>query len=373
MKTSHSQTRSRGFTLVEVMIAVTVSLFLLAGVVQVFISTKQSYRTQQAMSSVQESGRFAMHFLMKELRMAGFTGCQGAGGGQQVYNNVITNIAGTDVTAILAQAGTGIEAINDVATLTTSSGTNLSSIGLTIGTATGNVIAGTDLLVLRRTTSCAGGQLTGNTTVTNANIQVVNPTACGMVQNDIVMISDCISADIFSVTNNPGGAGGTVAHAANNNINPFLCGEDPSGTGCGATGALSKTYGTDAFVRKFNADVYYIGVGASGASARSLYRMDLSNVNFVQQELVEGVRNMQIQFGENVGAADTATIRYVTANNVTNFTDVLSVRVSILTQSEDNITEKVQGVLSYGGTSFTPADRRLYKTFSSVVGVRNRI
>lgn len=63
--------RMRGFGLIEIMIAMTLSLFLLAGIYQVFLSNKMTYNTQQALSRLQENARYVMHTLTHDLRMAG--------------------------------------------------------------------------------------------------------------------------------------------------------------------------------------------------------------------------------------------------------------------------------------------------------------
>ena len=65
----------RGLSLVEIMIAVTISVVLLAGVGKIFVSSKQTYRVQDALSRVQENGRFAADFLSRGIRMAGYSGC----------------------------------------------------------------------------------------------------------------------------------------------------------------------------------------------------------------------------------------------------------------------------------------------------------
>lgn len=62
----------RGFTLVELMVAMTVGLFISAGVISLFIGTKQSYRTNEGMARVQENGRFAIEYLSRDLRQAGY-------------------------------------------------------------------------------------------------------------------------------------------------------------------------------------------------------------------------------------------------------------------------------------------------------------
>ncbi len=53
-------TRQRGFTMVEILVAMAIGLFLLAGVFQLFIANKQSSHIQNNLSHIQENGRFAI-------------------------------------------------------------------------------------------------------------------------------------------------------------------------------------------------------------------------------------------------------------------------------------------------------------------------
>ncbi len=64
-----------GMTLVEIMIALLIGVFLLGGILQIFVSGKQTNRMQENLSRLQENGRFAMDFLSKDIRMAGYRAC----------------------------------------------------------------------------------------------------------------------------------------------------------------------------------------------------------------------------------------------------------------------------------------------------------
>jgi type IV pilus assembly protein PilW len=68
--------QQKGFTLVEIMIALLIGVFLLGGVMGVFLNTKQTYNVQEALSRLQENGRFAMDFLAKDIRMTDYRVCQ---------------------------------------------------------------------------------------------------------------------------------------------------------------------------------------------------------------------------------------------------------------------------------------------------------
>lgn len=75
MKNSCPECAQRGLTLIELMIAMLLGVFLIGGVLQIFVSTKQTYRMQENLARLQENGRFAMNFLERDIRMAGYRSC----------------------------------------------------------------------------------------------------------------------------------------------------------------------------------------------------------------------------------------------------------------------------------------------------------
>lgn len=85
----HSRGYQRGVTLVELMVAMVIGLIITAGVLNVFTSSKQSYRTVQASSELQENARYAMEVLQQNLRQAGFVRNSWEPTGAQI--NVIDN------------------------------------------------------------------------------------------------------------------------------------------------------------------------------------------------------------------------------------------------------------------------------------------
>ncbi len=64
-----------GFTLIEIMIALLLGAFLIGGVLQVFINTRQTFRLEEALARLQENGRYAMDYIGKEIRLADFRYC----------------------------------------------------------------------------------------------------------------------------------------------------------------------------------------------------------------------------------------------------------------------------------------------------------
>lgn len=61
-----------GFSLVELMIALLLGLLLMSGIIAVYLESKSSFVQDEAISRVQENGRFALRLLTREIAMGGF-------------------------------------------------------------------------------------------------------------------------------------------------------------------------------------------------------------------------------------------------------------------------------------------------------------
>lgn len=62
-----------GLSIVELMVSLVLGLLLMTGVIQVFLSSRQTYATNEAIARQQENGRFALEFIARSARMAGYT------------------------------------------------------------------------------------------------------------------------------------------------------------------------------------------------------------------------------------------------------------------------------------------------------------
>lgn len=64
--------REQGFSLIELMVAMALGSFIIAGLVSVFISASKSYTTGQALVEIQDKGRFAIEKIREDVQRAGF-------------------------------------------------------------------------------------------------------------------------------------------------------------------------------------------------------------------------------------------------------------------------------------------------------------
>ncbi|WP_095055704.1 PilW family protein [Pseudomonas sp. Irchel s3b2] len=68
---------NRGFGLIELLIALALSLVVILGVAQIFIAAKNTYVSQSTAAGMQEDARFVLSKMIQEIRMVGMFGCLG--------------------------------------------------------------------------------------------------------------------------------------------------------------------------------------------------------------------------------------------------------------------------------------------------------
>jgi type IV pilus assembly protein PilW len=109
--------RQKGFTLIEIMISLLLGAFVLGGVIQVFVKTRETHLAQEALSRLQENARYAMDAIGRDIRMADYNSCRtGRPKNLQVLDVDLTVLAQNGaVNAAPAVPATPIEGIKNPA------------------------------------------------------------------------------------------------------------------------------------------------------------------------------------------------------------------------------------------------------------------
>ena len=94
-------------------------------------------------------------------------------------------------------------------------------------------------------------------------------------------------------------------------------------------------------------------------------------------ELVEGIENMQLTYGEDTNN-DNGVDAYRTANNVANWENVLSVKVDLLlVGDQENVVAQtgsdIAQLVTYNGASVQNNDGRYRRAISNVFTIRNKL
>lgn len=326
MKRQLLRTSIRGMSLVELMVAITIGLIVLAAVSTVLVNSKASYTTQESAARLQESARFAMHFLTRDLRMAGYYGC--ADDLKSIHSLLEPPANATDPDPY--DFTTSIEAVEGNATVFSPSGRPVQF------PASGEFVSA-------KRAGCpnfVGGKCSGTDTIAvrmvdpNSNIVVVtampNEAAASFVEpdhgldiGDIVLLSDCGSAELFQITNIQDGNGPTAGKKG------IVHNAGTGGPPGNATQKFERVFGPPgAGIMKFVHRVYYVGTGTSGHPA--LWRLGFDGSQ--REELVEGIEDLQVTFGVDT-AGDRTPRAYRAANDASlgntkaNWENVVSARI----------------------------------------------
>ncbi|MGF1642087.1 MAG: PilW family protein [Thiotrichales bacterium] len=305
----------RGFTLVELMVSMVIGLVTLGAVIKVYLVNNQTYRTQTALSAMQQSARYALDVLGFELRMAGFSGC---GNLDVLPPNVLSTAELTWPNDEVGQRLVGSDGDDGAP----------------------------DALTVARGGAC-GAQLNLAMTDTASELQTEDAERCEWEAGALLMIADCGTVDVFEATDVAQAGGSTVIqHSAAAN----------------ASANLSMAYGTEAQVMALEFNAFSIQEGPTGEPA--LFRGN--------EVLVEGVEDLQLRFGfDNNG--DRAVDAYVEAGDVTDWYGVLSVEINLLLRTpQDGLAVEPQ-TYTFNGETVTATDRRLRRSYTQIVTLRNRV
>jgi type IV pilus assembly protein PilW len=346
-----------GLSLIELMIALLLGVILTLGATQVYLGTSQTYRLTDAVAHGQENIRFASSMIQRDVRGAGGLACL------QNAEDVVVKLGGTRVVPVgdgvlgWEASGTGLGdqyTAKDTAASDASSWSEGGGAGVFPAAITGEVIEGTDVLIVN-------SLQTSPVDVSSSDSGKITLSAnSGLPQGQIILAveDDCAAGELFQKTNGPNTKTITITGG--------------SLTPGNAAATLDFTYGAAARIARYDTVAYYIGIGTSGAP--SLLRQRLDTVSEPPQELVSGVESMQVLYGVSTGVFKRADI-YTTADNVTNWENVVSIRVAFVVRSEDGVnSENLTRVFNLLGTEVTTStDRRARLIATSTIGIRNRL
>lgn len=385
MQENHRPSREHGVSIVEVMVAMVAGLLLMAGVGQVFTSSKQTYRIQDARARLQENARFAMGVMMRSLRDAGYMGCSNStplptpyplGRGERdflyVYAyGVVAGDPATDKRLNTIRAIEGFEWDAAAGSWTPPRNANIPST---------NLRSGSDILTVRGPTDTSL-RLTANMeqpagTPSAAADLIVGEN--GLSKCDVVVVSDCTSdpptASVMRITNDRPD-NGALQHDASGACTPN-----------NASANLNRVYPVGSEVLPYATTSFYVRLNSGNEPA--LYRkINADNA----EELVEGVESMQILYGVDNDALPAVPVGqnptpaqypnyspdfYVSAANVADWRRVVSVRISLLMRTREDSLASTAQTFPFNGAVFPSVgnpDRRLRQVFTTTVSIRNRL
>lgn len=307
-----SRSRQRGLSLIELMIALVLGLFIIGGVISVFVGSTRSFDSNEALSRVQENGRFALDMIAEELRNTGYKGsCF-------IQVNEIIDTADPSYVADALDINNPIKGWDNAA-------------GEFFSGSMTNYVNGTDIIIIKHAAENANAVLS-NTTGLNQNITTI-PTTGGAESGQIVVLSEGSGCDIFQNT--------AASATADLERSPTDTAQAIIGNKTTAVQGLIRPYSSDKTdILLFNSTLFYVGSGTTASTALRSISYDNGIAN--DQELVEGVNNLVFAYGV-VSGAGPALDYSNTATQIeaaSRWGDVVAVRVGLDVIGDENINHR---------------------------------
>jgi type IV pilus assembly protein PilW len=340
--TRNSHLSSRGFSIVELMVAMVLGLVLLAGVLGVLYSSKVTYAENERLSRLQESARAAVEMILRDLRSGGFQGC-GRPTEDYYFENMLQSP--TDLTHDYSRALMGYDG---------SSGDFKPAISASIE----EPLLPSDVVVIRGVRS---GVVSFRTDVSMADgtdvVTIKKSAGDKILPATPIMISDCERSTVFAATGfTDGGTTATIDHDA------------------GAAGMTNSDpnigrFDLGALVSPLNTIIYY--VRQDDGKPPALWRKTDDDPPV---ELIPGVERLEILYGVDTDG-DRLADKYIPASDGTiNWNNVTSASISVLVRSieEYGRPQKSKSLQMLGATVGPFEDKFLHTAFSTTASLRNR-
>jgi len=404
----------RGVTLIELMIALLIGSILVLGLVQVFSASRSAYQLSQGIARNQESSRFAIDFLTRDLRMAGHAGCVNDQSLLATSGGVITGgnirslfLAGPDrngnnVAALQFPLRFDMSIQGFEANGTAPGGTSAIPATPVAGAAADwtpalpaalqglGVLKGSDIVVLRFLSPEESPVTTFNADPASPP-NLVYPAASGTLATQgsgLFAIADCRSATVFQASATPSTTQMNVTATGLNKTDLSFVGTQDR--------ALAYKPGSAALFRA-ETMAYYVALNAQNEPA--LYRVRWTATNpaattpaRVVDEMVDGIESMQLLYGRdavtdpalpplgNIATMDTAaTINASTYGPAAAWRRVGAVQIGLLVRNSGNSGERAASAQSAVAQAVmqvsmpTPNDGNYRSTYETTVALRNRL
>ena len=361
---THRHRHSAGFSLVELMVALTLSLILMAGALSILYSTKLTSAENERLSRVQEAGRTAFELIRQDTRASGYMGCAHPTVDTNFNPPISTfynNLNDTSLLWNFVLPASGFEATTAIAWVPALPAA-IPAVPAPIG--------GNDILVLRSARPGSPVFRTNALFAIGAAIPVDRDPNVTLTTPVPVVISDCKGATVFMATGFAGAAGtATISHST-------------AGTPTNLNSSLNRTFPTDSLVQPVETVIYYIASCAAvslpncpAITPPALWQIVGSGA---PQELVQGVEAMQLLYGVDTDFDLLANL-YQKANAVADWSKVVSVNIAVLARSidetgveKDKKTYPLLGGAAGNGADYGPFnDRRQRSVFTTTITLRN--
>lgn len=360
---------NRGFSVVELMVAMALSLILLAGVLSVLYSSRITYRENERTARLQEYARAGIDMIVKDMRAGGYLGCNYTDTGSFRYSsNLVGDTDGADpaaATSLMWNFAVPIQGYNGEGGGAFDPALNtapLTAGGLPEPDDESDVIAirGVRLGVPQfpLTSAPMGGSST---------VSVSKETDEVITSRSTMVVSNCNWSAVVALSGVDNGGAGNATSTVYFNTTAGTAMQPRNKT---TRPDLPIALSLPAFMTPIDTIVYYVADSTDGTGPALWRRIGQRPA----EEVIEGVENLQIEFGEDTND-DLMADRYVESPDVADWTNIVAAKIAVLirTPEETGTETDEQEYDLLGETIDPPDDRRQRIVFTTTANLRNRM
>lgn len=346
-------TQQKGLSLVELMVAMVLGLFLIIGIGHLFLATNKTWTLQDELSRIQENARMALNLLSNDIRTSAFTGCPAQA---ELANNLSAN---NDAREWMAHFDKGI-------------------LGISSGTEAQNRMDSKSTSEAIIVHSIDRESETSITSHDASSAALTTKEAHGHDEGDLLAVisNDCEQVAVFQAGSNTSGS--TVTHPANTSGELVNCISHTKGDyNCHTNTVTAEPMNhRGSLLAPLKSYAYYL---RDSNNIPTLYRKKAGesiNGNALSAEaLVEGIEGLKILYG--LDSNDDGVInQYRSAEDLGLFSDdwkkVTAIKLELLARSLNEVAPQPQPYF-FGGQRFEPEDRYIRRNFITTIELRNRL
>lgn len=361
-----------GFTMLEVLVAMTLGLVVLGSAIGMQVSHRKGFKITESKLNMQTNARFAFEFMGSSLRELGAIGCRTVENyydseSEDQSSNYEIGFVNDDIAYADFRLGNELVGYDNLEGSTT-----WQPIVPVAFDYSADLIDGSDAITIRGAIgpTYAVDVENGDYSSTGVQLNMANVSNVQLGPEQYAVMSQCDKAEVFQITSTQAQVdAGTIVHGV-------------SGLAVSNEAAFfSKDFDerSIAELRRVAVTSYYIANNDNGIP--TLYR-DRDNTS---DPLVEGVERMQIEYGVNSdrnseGGTVNVPDEYHNAvwvdASAGGWANVMAVRLSFIMRSKEEVfktdvtkTYRLPGTTVY---SYTPTDKYARLIYTATVNLRNR-
>ena len=341
---SQNRLSQKGMSLIEIMIAMMISVIVIFEVYKIYQTNIQSFKQQKAVAELQRNARFSIDMIKNSVHSTGYARLFGS------ISSRVENLLKVkdDIRWDIKYAIIGYNNVSNSDTYA----------GIT------GFKSGSDVIIIKQATRAEA--ILDNPDANTIHVASGSETSAG----DLLLLTNSNTATLVQASSVVAGADKKIITV------------DANGTP-GNDSGLTIDYSYNSDISSLRSLVYYLKPDASSSNvSATLYRAVIDSSGALEEEeIASNILDFQIAYGLDTDA-DNQTDEYKNASDITDWGQVSSLGLFFVAASESIIQSNLKTVISFDASEHqhnidvstdAGADKRMKRAFRTYIDLKNRL